>query len=237
MPLLCTSMTPDELKRINMYMLSRVPHNKSNPHPLFDDVMTSQVMIDDKSDPNVLVFISRRGLFFERRHVDEGVEATIHRMFEAKEQSGIVTPFVVDADDPSVVTKLITRFQESYGEKLARQIDYHIYFYDNKKLMLVKFSPSVLRFTMAPSGGTLKTMYKGPIESLKQIHTLEKFVSSSDNPEKTAAIEENKPAMFATQYSEGSFHIVQRIHYDILREVIARPNLGICLGPIAVWDA
>jgi hypothetical protein len=224
-------MTGDEIKRINMYMLSRVPHNKTNPHPLFDDIMTSQVMIDDKSDPNVLVFISRRGLFFERRQADETVETTIHRMFEAKEQVGLVTPFVVDADDPSVVDKLLTRFQESYGQKLARTLDYHIYFYDSKKLMLVKFSPSVLRFTMSPSGGTLKTMYKGSIESLKQIPTLAKFVSS------TAAIEDNTPALFATQYSEGSFHIVQRIHYDILREVITRPNLGICLGPIAVWDA
>jgi hypothetical protein len=193
--------------------------------------MTSQVMIDDKSDPNVLVFISRRGLFFERRRSDETVETTIHRMFEAKEQTGIVTPFVVDADDPSVVDKLLTRFQESYGQKLARTLDYHIYFYDSKKLMLVKFSPAVLRFTMSSSGGTLKTMYKGPIESLKQIPTLSKFVSS------TATIEDNTPALFATQYSEGSFQIVQRIHYDILREVITRPNLGICLGPIAVWDA
>jgi hypothetical protein len=231
MPFLCTKLSQDELKRINMYMLSRVPHNKLNPHPLFDDVMTSQVMIET-NDPTTLVFLSHRGLFFERRLGDEDVETTIHRMFEAKTQSGIVTPFVVDQDDPTVTDKLLTRFQESYGTKLTRQIDHYIYYYDNKKLMLVKFSPSVLRFTMAPSGGTLKTTYKGPIESLKQIPTLCKFVTG-DNGE----LEEGKPAVFATQYSEGSLPIVSRIHYDIVREVIARPNQGICIGPVAVWDA
>ena len=230
MPFLCTKITTDELKRINMYMLSRVPHNKLNPHPLFDDVMTSQVMIDT-TDPTTLVFLSRRGLFFERHPADEPVETTIHRMFEAKTQAGIVTPFVVDKDDPTVTDKLLTRFQESYGAKLARQIDYYIYFYDSQKLMLVKFSPSVLRFTMAPSGGTLKTTYKGSIESLKQIPTLHKFVTGDNAPEDGAS------AVFATQYSEGSLPIVARIHYDIVREVIARPNLGICIGPVAVWDA
>ena len=212
-----------------MYMVSRVPHNKINPHPLFDDVMTAQVMIDT-DDPKVLVFVSRRGLYFERRNEDETVETVIHRMFESKEQSGIVTPFVVDADDPTVVEKLLVRFQESYGAKLTKQIDYHIHIYDGKKLMLVKFSPSVLRFTMAPSGGTLKTTYKGSTESLKQIPTLNKFVTSAE-------VEEGNPAVFATQYGDGSLPIVQRIHYDIVREVIARPNLGICIGPVAVWDA
>ena len=231
MPLLCTKMSTDELKRINMYMLSRVPHNKLNPHPLFDDVMTTQVMIET-SDPTTLVFMSRRGLFFERRVTDEDVETTIHRMFEAKEQAGIVTPFVVDKDDPSVTDKLLTRFQESYGPKLARQIDHYIYLYEDNKLMLVKFSPSVLRFTMAPSGGTLKTTYKGSTASLKQIPTLCKFVTGDNG-----ALEEGNPTVFATQYSEGSFPIVARIHYDIVREVIARPNLGICIGPVAVWDA
>jgi hypothetical protein len=230
MPFLCTKVSTDELKRINMYMLSRVPHNKINPHPLFDDVMTLQVMIET-DDPTTMVFMSNRGFFFERRVANEDVETTIHRMFETKTQSGIVTPFIVDQDDPSVVTKLLTRFQESYGLKLASQIDHYIHFYDNKKLMLVKFSPSVLRFTMAPSGGFLKTTYKGPIESLKQIPTLHKFVGGGDKDSVSA------PAVFATQYSEGSLPIVANIHYDIVREVIAKPNLGICIGPVAVWDA
>jgi hypothetical protein len=192
--------------------------------------MTGQVLIDP-ANPNVMVFMSRRGLYFERRHTDEPIETTIRRMFESTEQAGIVTPFVIDADDTTVVDKLLVRFQESYGQKLAKTIDYHIYDYDSKKLMLVKFSPTVLRFTMAPSGGTLKTMYKGPIEGLKQIPTLHKFVSGN------ADIEDGKKAIFATQYSEGSLPIVQRIHYDILREVITRPGLGLCIGPIAVWDA
>lgn len=236
MPFFCTSVSPDELKRINMYMLSRIPHNKSNPHPLFDDVMTSQVMIDTK-DSTTLVFMSRNGFFFERRATaNEDVEITIHRMFETTEQSGIVTPFVVDADDPSVVTKLLTRFQESYGVKLARQIDYHIYFYEDKKLMLVKFPPSVLRFTMAPSGGTLKTTYKGSVESLKQIPTLHKFIGGGSGGDGGSATE-GAPAVFATQYGEGSLPIVQGIHYNILREVLAKPNLGICIGPIGLWDA
>lgn len=231
MPLLCSHLTADELKRLNLYVLSRVPYNKSNPHPLFDDIMTGQVLIDP-ADPTVLVFMSRRGLYFERRVDGEPIETTIRRMFESTAQAGIVTPFVVDADDPTVTAKLLTRFDESYGQKLARTIDHHIYFYDTKKLMLVKFSPSVLRFTMAPSGGTLKTTYKGPVESLKQIPTLHKFVSSSES-----TVDETKAAVFATQYGEGSLPIVQRIHYDVLREVIARPNLGICIGPIATWDA
>jgi hypothetical protein len=176
-------------------------------------------------------------LFFERRSEEEDIETSIHRMFETKAQAGIVTPFVVDQDDPTVVDKLLTRFQESYGVKLAHQIDHYTYFYDSKKLMLVKFSPSVLRFTMAPSGGILKTTYNGPVESLKQIPTLHKFVGDGSGSRSSSTNEDNTPAVFATQYSEGSLPIVARMHYDIVREVVNKPNLGICIGPIAVWDA
>ena len=86
---------------------------------------------------------------------------------------------------------------------------------------------------LAPSGGLLKTAYSGPVDSLGAIPTLAKLgVLSND-----FVVDGKINSMIVTEYKDIHYLIVQRLHWDIVREVIARPHSGITLGPVAVWDA
>jgi hypothetical protein len=143
------------------------------------------------------------------------------------------TAFEVDADDPSVVEKLLDRFQEQHGVKLRNQMDWCVIHFQGKQLMLCKLPSCMLRHMLAPTGGLMKTLYKGPVESLQSIPTLVKLgVLSND-----FIVDGRISSAIVTEYKEYHYEAVQRLHWDIVREVVARPHSGITLGPIAVWDA
>jgi hypothetical protein len=127
------------------------------------------------------------------------------------------------------VQGLLNRFQETHGAKMAGQIDYAVITYDGKTLMLAKFPSTVIRHMMARGGGRLCTKISGPAESLRSVPTLAKFVQLpvEDGPHAT---------MIVTEYGRGQHGLAQLMHYDIVREIISRPHVGICVGPIAVWD-
>lgn len=131
--------------------------------------------------------------------------------------------------DATVVQGLLNRFQETHGAKLAAQIEHVVIQFDGKTLMLAKFPSTVVRHMLARGGGKLCTKISGPAETLRQVPTLAKFVQipSEDGPHAT---------MIVTEYERGQLGLAQLMHYDILREIISRPYLGICVGPIAVWD-
>ena len=127
------------------------------------------------------------------------------------------------------VRGLLDRFQETHGVKMARQIDHVVIEYEGKTLMLAKFPSTVIRHMMSRGGGRLCTKISGPAEMLRQVPTLAKFVQlpTEDGPHAT---------MIVTEYGRGQHGLAQLMHYDILREIVSRPHVGICVGPIAVWD-
>ena len=127
------------------------------------------------------------------------------------------------------VQGLLNRFQETHGAKMAGQIDHVIINYEGKTLMLAKFPSTVIRHMMSRGGGRLCTKISGPAESLRSVPTLAKFVQlpTEDGPHAT---------MIVTEYGRGQLGLAQLMHYDIVREIVSRPHVGICVGPIAVWD-
>lgn len=127
------------------------------------------------------------------------------------------------------VRGLLDRFQETHGAKMASQIDHVVIEYEGKTLMLAKFPSTVIRHMMARGGGRLCTKISGPAEMLRQVPTLAKFVQipTEDGPHAT---------MIVTEYERGQLGLAQLMHYDIVREIVSRPHVGICVGPIAVWD-
>lgn len=224
MPLLCESLSSETVASLNR-LISRFP----TEHPLRKECMDGDVLVFKQYD--VLVLHSAAGFYFE--HMDQpDLETALIRHIKAQ-RTYHCSAFEIDADDPTVVEKLLTRFQEQHGEKIARQIDWCTITFNKKELMLVKFPPCLLRHLLAPSGGMMLTAYRGPIETLSLLPTLERFGVLKD----PFIVDGRVNSVFATQYKEPQYETVKKIHWDIVREVIARPHSGICLGPVAQWDA
>jgi hypothetical protein len=219
MPLLCNELSNDILVELNK-RITLLPAE----HPLRKEGNTSVVRHGDYA-----IFQSEVGLYFRR--IQNDIESEIRKEMEEPRQY-LCSVFEVDEGDPSVVEKLRIRFQESHGQKLARQIEDCLFTLNQKQLMLVKFPSSVLRHMLEPTGGFLRTGFSGLRGNLRQIPTLVQFcqVPSGDDSDlvKSAIV---------TEYKEQYYDSAKKVHYNILREVVNRPNLGITLKPFAVWDS
>lgn len=226
MPLVCEALSYEALSALN-----RRIQRLSIDHPLHKECMDGNVRVFVQND--FLVFHSASGFFFERMaFVGADLETEIARAIKTPRDYHC-SAFEVDADIPNIVQMLRDRFVEQHGKKLASQIEDCVISFNGKRLMLVKFPASVLRHMMAPTGGVLKTGFRGTIESLVKIPTLMRL--GAVDP---AYLEDGiLNHMVATEYKDGYYPLVQRIHWDIVREVIARPHSGIALFPIACWDA
>lgn len=227
MPLVCDSLSHEALSALN-----RRIQRLSADHPLHKECIDGNVHVFIQD--NVLVFHSASGFFFEYMTcANADLETEIARAIKTPREYHC-SAFEVDATNPDVVQMLRDRFVEQHGAKLASQIQDCVISFHGKRLMLVKFPASVLRHMMAPTGGVLKTGFRGLIQSLVKIPTLVRL--GAIDP---AYVEEDGVInhMVATEYKEGYYPLVQRIHWDIVREVIARPHSGIALFPVACWDA
>ena len=233
MPLLCSLLSHDGLLALNRRVLG-LPVD----HPLRKECLDGGVTLTCPATPAagtaVAVFHSAAGFYYER--FDRGaasLEADLLRIVGAPRVYHC-TAFEVDRGDPSVVKKLLERFQEQHGAKLAQQIDHHVLPWESRQLILVKLPPTVLRHMLAPSGGLLKTRFAGPLSALRQLPTLVRFGVLTDAFETDGRVH----SMVATEYPETHYAAVQKVHWDLVREVLAVPHSGITLGaPLAQWDA
>lgn len=224
MPLICDSLLPETVARLNE-RVRRLPTTE----PLGKECLDGNVLIF-KHD-NVLVLHSAGGFYFEHM-VTNDLETELARHIRTP-RSYHCTAFEVDPDDPTVVEKLLDRFQEQHGAAMRNMIDWCIIKHHGKELMLCKLPPCVLRHMLAPTGGLMKTAYSGPVDKLSAIPTLAKLGVLSKDFIVNGCIN----SMIVTEYKEQHYCAVQRLHWDIVREVIARPHSSIRLGPVAAWDA
>jgi hypothetical protein len=180
---------------------------------------------------DVLILHSAGGFYFEHMATPDLESELMKHIRSTRDYH--CSAFEVDADDPSVVEKLLDRFQEQHGTKMRNMIDWCIITHEKKQLMLCKLPSCILRHMLAPTGGLLKTVYSGPITSLQTIPTLVKLGILSND----FVVDGQVRSVLATEYKDYHYYAVQRLHWDVVREVIARPHSGITLGPVAVWDA
>lgn len=224
MPLVCDALPYDKLSKLNA-RVARLP----DTNPLRKECLDGDVRVFVQHD--VLVLHSAGGFYFEHMIVPD-VESELARHIRTP-RAYHCSAFEVDRDDPSVVEKLLDRFQEQHGVAMRNMIDWCVVKYQGKELMLCKLPPCLLRHMLAPTGGLMKTAYSGPVEKLSAIPTLAKLgVLSND-----FIVDGFIRSMIVTEYKDHHYEAVKRLHWDIVREVIARPNSGISLGPVAVWDA
>ena len=220
MPFVC-----NEFSDAQCIEVSRQIYALAENHPLRKDIDGGLTVF---REGDYAIFHSKNGFYFHRI-VGDGLMATIATDIQGV-RDYLCGAFELTGNDPSVAQQLLNRFQERHGAKLMAQIEHIVISFMGKTLMLAKFPSSVVRHMLSANGGLLKTAYKGDVESLKQIPTLMKFTQI------TAAAGDYASAL-VTEYAAGQLAIAETLHYDILREIISRPGLGISVGPIAQWDA
>lgn len=223
MPLLCDALAPQTIAALNRAIV-RLPAD----HALRLECNKGDVTVTKQGD--LLLFRGPYGFYFEHMTLPHDVETELSRIVRSP-RIYHSTAFEIDHDDPAVVTKLLDRFQEQYG-KLARQIDWCTIRADGKDLMLVKFPPTVLRCMLGPTGGMMKTHYAGPADALRALPTLDRLGVLKDE----FVVDGHIKSALVTEYKDYHYVAVQRLHWDLVREAIARPHSGITLGPIAFWD-
>ena len=220
MPLVCASLSREVLSKLNQEIKKLPLDNILHKESMDGDITVIEIN-------NCALYHSAAGFYFQR--ITENLEQTIRENIR-KPREYLCSAFELDPNDSSVQERVLGRFQESYGQKLFRKLDYMCF--ENKGIptMVVKFPSCILRHMLAPSGGLLKTVFSGPTKSLLQLPTLQKLATINPNDPATASV-------FVTEYKKGMLPFATNLHYDIIRELVTKPNLGITVGPIAVWDS
>ena len=224
MPILCT-----ELSQPTLDMLCERIEALPESHPLRQEVAAGVKIF---TDADVVVFESRLGLYYRRMN-GHGLEEALQEEIKTV-RNCLCSAFEVDTDDPSLVQQLRDRFQENHGVRLARTIDDHVLEFRGKRLMLVKLPAPVVRHMLAPTGGLLHTTVRGPSASLRALPTVDQYGQLEDAPQDTDG---RIKTVIVTKYAEGQHAVAQHLHYNILRDAITHPNLGVCIGPFCAWDS
>ena len=220
MPFVCNELSDEQCSGIVNGI-----HTLPAEHPLRKDIDDGITVF---TSGIYAIFHSKNGFYFTRILDGDLMTTIVGELRAARDY--LCGAFELKGNDPLVANQLLDRFQELHGVKLVAQIEHTVIDFMGKTLMLAKFPSSVVRHMLSPNGGLLKTAYRGDVESLKQIPTLMKFTQiTADSGVYASAL--------VTEYASGHLTIAETLHYDILREIISRPGLGIAVGPIAQWDA
>ena len=177
---------------------------------------------------DVIILHSAAGFYFLRRN-SENIEETL-AMEICKKREYLCTTFEINSSDPTIVDTIVQRIYDNHGRKYFQMIDFISLSYKGRDVLLVKFPSCVVRQFMAPTGGVLKTGFSGPTPALQKIPTLEKYGRLSDEVPYTSSV-------FVTSYNNGQMDSARQLHCSLIQEVVNRPNLGITLNPVLVWDA
>lgn len=160
-----------------------------------------------------------------------GVENDVE-IFQCFLQDPIQTlymPVVYEVANVSAIETLLANYVGIVGADVASKIDWISYKPADKTLLILRLPREAVAALYAKQGGTLTTRVRGSAGSLRQIATLRPIVPED------AGDHEVVHRAFAIQYGRDAYEQAQAAHVSVLREVIAKPDLGISLGPLAVW--
>lgn len=218
MSFVCADLAPETVAALNKKLV-RLPDN----HPFKKDLEKGDIQV--WREDGAAVFFSPIGFYFTRIATD--LESAIASELKSGQRDYLCSAFSIDGGD-ELVAQLRDRFQENHGVKMARMIDHIVLTFRSQRLMLVKFPSCVVRHMLAPSGGVLRSEFSGPVESLRSIQVLEKMATIP---------EAGKIGVLGTEYKAHQYMLARSIHDALLREVVARPGLGITLHRVGVWDS
>ena len=220
MPLICEDLCEAEQSAINNEI-----KKLSLEYSLRVECMDGRV--DVTRSCNTLIYHSAAGFYFF--NMPEGASLYDALLMDVKTpRKYLCSAFIVDGGSDTVI-KMKERFQEVYGEKLANKTDSVLIHRGGDSILLVKFPSEIVRCMMCENGGVLKTVFKGSAASLRNIHSLARYVPLPDDG--------LVHSVFATGYTEGQYNLVRALHYKIMQEVVVNGGLGICLSFVGTWDS
>ena len=219
MPIFCEPLAAETLRALNQAVNDLPPE-----HHLRKDSEAGIVSIVYDQSKNVTVFHGKSGFYFRRGPVVDAIKSDINN------GRGLICT-AYELADASAAASVIASFEEKFGTKNAKKIDIYTTEFNNRRFLLAKFPANVVKQLFETQGGTMKTGFKGPRNNLLKIPTLDKYFEFKETTEPTVS------SVFATQYEKGNYDYVKSVHYQLLQEVISRPNLGITLSPVAEWTS
>ena len=220
MPIFCEPLAAETLSALN-----KAVKDLPAEHHLRKDSEAGVVSIVYDAKEDVTIFHGQSGFYFRRGPLVDSIKADLNN------GRGLICTAYELADDPTLPDSIKAGFEERFGIKNARKIDTYQTEFNNRKFLLAKFPSNVIKQLFEVQGGTLKTGFKGPRESLLQIPLLDKYFEFKETTDPQVA------SAFATQYEKGNYEYVKSIHHQLLQEVINHPNLGITISPFAEWSS
>ena len=215
MPLVCSSLSKDVVADLQAHI-----DKLSYSHPLARENKEGIITVTEEA--GVTLFQSSTGFYFRQGDALQAIRDEI-----AGVRNYLCTAFEID-EDPTIPERIRNRFLERVGKNYADPIE-SILIQREKPVMVVKIPILAMRHMIGDNGGVLKTAFSGNTKILRTIPTLAKYLKFPET-------DENVSSVFATDYKQGDAETVQAIHNDLVREVMQKPNSGICLKWIARWE-
>jgi hypothetical protein len=209
---------PSALLRDLTDLLNRVP----NP---FSDRNSVEVL----SHPEGLVFLVDEITYsFCKNTWGAENDVSLFRYFLQDPIQSLYMPVAYEVNSVDVIQEILNNYAGIVGSAAAK-IDWISYKIAGKTLLLLRLPREAVATLYAKEGGTLTTRVKGTVGALRQVVTLRPIIPED------AADEDEIHRAFAIQYGKDAYDQAKAAHASILREVISKPDLGISLGPLAVW--
>jgi hypothetical protein len=211
MPFICSELPTDELLRLN----TRFP---------VSDV------IELFTTEGHLVFHLNGSFYFQT--LCDSISNTVEQDLKHR-RNYLCTAYELFVPGATVITPILEQFQRRHGIAMRSEIIPLEITFKDKSYILLKLPTRLVRHLMCEGGGALKTVFKGPVGSLRKIPMLSLY----GNLPKDAAEDELYKSVFATTYGEGQHAEALKVHYLLLQDVINHPSLGIMVGAVGQWDA
>jgi len=211
MPFICSELPTDELLSLN------------TKFPVAD-------VIELFTTEGQLVFHLNGSFYFQS--LCDGISNTVEQDLK-HQRNYLCTAYELLVSGTSVVAPILEQFQRRHGIAMTSEIIVLEITFKEKSYVLLKLPTRLVRHLMCEGGGVLKTVFKGPVGSLRKIPMLSLY----GNLPKDAAEGELYKSIFATTYGEGQHTEALKVHYLLLQDVINHPSLGIMVGAVGQWDA
>lgn len=211
MPWICPELPTNELTSIN------------ERFPVTDDVDLFTV-------GDHLVFHMNGSFYFQR--IVDSISNTVEQDLKSG-RNYLCTAYEVLVPGPGVIAGLIEEFQGRHGVAMASLIVPLEITFKGRPHILLKLPTRLVRHLMRNGGGALKTVFKGPVGSLRRIP----MVALYGNLPKDVEDANLYKSVFATTFGEGQHAEALKIHYLLLQDVVNHPSLGIMVGSVGQWDA
>lgn len=220
MPIICEELPIETVAGIQR-RLERVDPS----HPLVAQVTNGDVHVWREKD--TAIFRYKENFYFQP--IQHDLETTILRDIAGRRNCLCMALLIPDT--LGIEEQIKDEFVVSHGFPRWKDLIETVRIsFEGKTLLLMKVPSLFVRNMMAPMGGSLRSFFTGPAPVLAQLPVLQEFQCVPKN------IDTQYGSGFVTAYGKGQYMEALRIHWRLVQDVISKPNSGITLRSVGVWN-